>query len=114
MMDSNINVRLECTIHGTPTSKHQTMCNPWNLKLKLSDNVQSMELKPSDNVQPMELQPVGQCATHGSLNSNTIHGTPTSKCRTTCNPWNLKLKLLDNVQPMELHLQHDYLLIFCA
>src|SRR5260370_33310324 len=37
-----INIRLKCTIHGTPTSNHQTMCNPWNSNL--SDNVQPMEL----------------------------------------------------------------------
>src|SRR5260370_699848 len=60
-MDSNINIRLKHTIHGTPTSKCWTMCNPWNLKLKLSDNMQSMEL-----------QPVRQCA---------------------CNPWNFSCNM---------------------
>src|SRR5260370_29357522 len=56
MMDSNINVRLKHTIHGTPTSKCWTTCNPWNLKLKPSDNMQPMELQPQlDNVQPMEI-----------------------------------------------------------
>src|SRR5260370_31934596 len=93
MMDSNVNIRLEHTIHGTPTSKHWTTCNPWNLKLKPSDNAQSMGLKPLDNVQPTELQPIGQHATHGSLNSNTIHGTPTSKCQTMCNPWNFSCNM---------------------
>src|SRR5260370_21107669 len=39
------NIRLECTIHRTPTSKHQTTCNPWNLKLKPLDNMQPIELK---------------------------------------------------------------------
>src|SRR5260370_1298321 len=51
-MDSNVNIGLKRTIHGTPTSKCQTMCNPWNLKLKPSDNVQSMELKLLDNMNP--------------------------------------------------------------
>src|SRR5258708_7678537 len=50
MLDSNVNVRLECSTHGmktsnSQTSKHQTPTyNPWNFNFKPSDS----------HVQPME------------------------------------------------------------
>src|SRR5258708_29552151 len=97
MLDSNVNVRLECSTHGTKTSNSQTSKHrtptykPWNFNFKLSDS----------HVQPMEqrLQTIQLShPTHGMKASN--HPTLTS------NPWNEGFKPSNShIQPMERRLQ---------
>src|SRR5258706_13409962 len=97
MLDSNMNVGLECSTHGTKTSNSQTSkCqtptyNPWNFNFKPSNS----------HVQPMEqrLQTVQLShPTHGTKASN--HPTLTS------NPWNKEYKPSDShIQPVEHRLQ---------
>src|SRR5258708_7722824 len=102
MLDSNVNIRLECSTHGMKTSNSQTpTSNPWNEGLKLSNShIQPMEqrlqtvrlshpthgMKASNHPTPMynpwheDLKPASD--THGTKASN--HPTP------TYNPWNFQ------------------------
>ena len=93
MLDSNVNVRLECSTHGMKTSNSQTSkCrtptyNPWNFNFKLSNS----------HIQPMEWRPQTiwlPCPTHGMKASNCL--------TLMSNPWNKGFKLSNShIQPME-------------
>src|SRR5260221_11085721 len=88
MLDSNVNVGLECSTHGTSTLNRLTpTSSPWN-----------EDPKPSNShVQPMERRPQTVRLSHPT------HGTKASNCPTpTSNPWNKGLKPSNShVQPME-------------
>src|SRR5260370_8373027 len=97
MLDSNVNIRLECSTHGMKTSNSQTSkCqtptyNPWNFNFKPSNS----------HVQPMEqrLQTVQL--------SHPTHGTKASNYPTlTSNPSNKRFKPPNShTQPTKKRLQ---------
>src|SRR5260221_11843585 len=94
MLDSNVNIGLKCSTHGTKTSncqtsKHRTPTyNPWNFNFKLSDS----------HIQPMEQRPQTIQLSHPT------HGMKASNCPTLMsNPWNEDLRLTDShIHPIEL------------